>query len=233
MDFLHDKTLIHRYLLSSTSAFFLKHRIAIMHPKGILIEGLPMGSNISLAFGSVFSGNPTAETIKTLTQSAGNFLMGSKITDGISNTAQAIGSYLGYSSQLLIDTISKYQSSSPIDFTVTIFIMKEHTDYKSTIQQSLRLTSPSLILEDLLIKSPMDYKPDDLKGKDAVNESNTCTILVGERLRLTHMVCTAFTYSESQQLRTDGAPMYLTLSYTFQTGRILDYLEYTNWFLNM
>lgn len=83
------------------------------------------------------------------------------------------------------------------------------------------------------LRPPMDVKPNPnvLNPVDMWNVNNTCTICIGKRFKLTHMLCTQFNYTESEVLREDGEPLYLQLTLSFEPGRSLSYQEMRAWFL--
>ena len=82
------------------------------------------------------------------------------------------------------------------------------------------------------LRPPMDVKasPNVLDPLKMWTSENTCSIQIGKRLRLTHMLCTQFSYTESEVLRDDGDPMYLQLNLSFEPGRALSYQEMRAWF---
>lgn len=220
MDNFHDRDLIHSHVFNTESDFFQKYGITIIHPKGVLIEGLPSGEACTLAFATQYGGNPVAETIRGLPG------MGTA-----ANALKTIGGYTGYSANTILDSISKFESHDSVPVSIELFVMKEFSDYGSIITGSLQLSTPDEITGDFLIKAPMRYAPNDKDGKGAVHRGNTCTVKIGDRLIITHLICENFTYTESEQMREDGAPVYLKLNYQFKTGRAMDWGEYRSWFV--
>jgi hypothetical protein len=231
MEEFHGRDLIHNYVFNS--GFYSKYLISIIHPDGIKIDGLSSAPT-SLGFSSQYGGNAVGDAMKSAVEgAAGGVEKMTGLPSGSIGTIANVGkSVAGFGSQTLNDTITKYESSPSVPLSVDLFIMKEFTPSKSyakIIEDSLKLTCPATV-EMTHIQAPMKYAPNDAAGKDAVSPANTCTIVIGEHLEITHMICENFTYSPSQQLREDGSPVYIKCTYAFKTGRALDYTEYFKWF---
>ena len=239
MDEYHGRDLINNYVFNS--GFFNKYLISIIHPDGVKIDGLS-SSPISLGFQSQFGGNAVGEALQSGIQSvtkAGTDVVNSMLPKGAQLGSGVVDGGMkiarqgkGIGTQSLSDTISKYESSATVPLSVDLFIMKEFIPSKSyakVIEDSLKLSCPDSI-ENLMIYAPMKYAPNDAQGKDAVSPANTCTIIIGEQLEITHMICENFSYTTSQQVREDGSPVYIKCTYSFKTGRALDYQEYFKWF---
>jgi len=231
MEEFHGRDLIHNYVFNS--GFYSKYLISIIHPDGIKIDGLSSAPT-SLGFSSQYGGNAVGDAMKSAVEgAAGGVEKMTGLPSGSIGTIANVGkSVAGFGSQTLNDTITKYESSPSVPLSVDLFIMKEFTPSKSyakIIEDSLKLTCPETVSMGY-IQAPMKYAPNDMAGKDAVSPANTCTIVIGEHLEITHMICENFTYSPSQQLREDGSPVYIKCTYAFKTGRALDYTEYFKWF---
>lgn len=82
------------------------------------------------------------------------------------------------------------------------------------------------------LRPPMDVKasPNVLDPLKMWTPENTCSIHIGKRLKLTHMLCTQYSYTESEILRDDGDPLYVQLTLSFEPGRSLSYQEMKAWF---
>jgi len=239
MEEFHGRDLIHNYVFNS--GFYGKYLISIIHPDGIKIDGLSSAPT-SLGFSSQYGGNAVGDAMKSAVEGVANAgagylekktgLQQGSVSGSLGTMANVGKSVAGFGSQTLNDTISKYESSPSVPLSVDLFIMKEFTPSKSyakIIEDSLKLTCPETVSMGY-IQAPMKYAPNDMAGKDAVSPANTCTIVIGEHLEITHMICENFTYAPSQQLREDGSPVYIKCTYAFKTGRALDYTEYFKWF---
>lgn len=254
MDEFHGRDLIHNYVFDINSDFYKKHHVMIINPLGaIRIQGITGENAINLGFQSNFGGNPIADAVGSAIASTVD-TASSDLNKAANKKLQAMGSALGaagrgfdlvkqakgYGTQTLESTYSLFESAATVPLTIDLFIMKEFIpskNYVDIVKDSLRLTTPESFEKGTgLIKAPLGYSPYSVTadgGISGVSEGNTCTIICGDQLKITHMLCENFSYTPSVQLREDGSPVYIKCTYSFKTGRVLSCDEYFNWFTKL
>ena len=139
-------------------------------------------------------------------------------------------------------TISKFSGSNKISFRLELIFFKEFLPsgqtYRSIIDKSYKLVLPSEAdvgtSGAMPLTPPLKFSPGDRSSlydyKLAITSKNSCTLLIGEKIVITHMICTSFTHTESVQRLSDSTPVYIRGNYEFTSGRVMLAEEVARWF---
>jgi hypothetical protein len=243
----YNSTDVHTYV--HNGKYYSLYKGYIGHPGIGHIEGLLTGDNpVSITAGSNYEESALGQGINEATGAVAGA------------TGQAVGAALGRGAggilgktiggavhqeigkQSMSSTIAKFSGSNKISFRLELIFFKEFLPpgqtYRNIIDKSYKLVLPSEAdvgtSGAMPLTPPLKFSPGDLGSlpdyKSAITTKNSCSLLIGEKIEITHMICTSFTHTESVQRLSDSTPVYIRGNYEFMSGRVMLAEEVARWF---